>query len=172
MNIRNAVDNDASIIAKIQIQAWCLAYKGCMPDDYLNSLSVDLKTSHWHTILSEKNQGVNLVIEYRGGVVGFCVYGPARDDDLSELNVAELVAINILPEYWRMGLGFKLVDHVVNVCRQKSWDSLYLWVVKENSRAIGFYESMNFKFDGVEKVDNKLTGDNLCEIRYVKILSV
>ncbi len=170
MNIRNAVDDDANSIAIIQVLAWRSVYQGSMPENYLNSLSVDLKTKRWHEILAEKNSGVNIVVEYKGSVVGFCVYGPARDDDLSELNVAELVAINILPEYWRMGLGLKLVEYVVDISRQKKWTSLYLWVVKDNNRAICFYESMSFKFDGVEKVDNTLTGYDLCEIRYVKKL--
>lgn len=170
MNIRNAIKDDAASIAKAHIEAWCSGYKGIMPDEYLNSLSVELRTKEWQEALTKSSPGINLVVEYNNVVSGFCVYGPARDKDISSPNVGELVALNILPNAWGMGLGSELVKHVIESATKKKWKLLYLWVIKENTRARKLYESMGFEVEGNEKVDTELTGCKLQEIRYVKKL--
>ena len=170
MNIRNATKEDAASIAKAHIEAWCSGYKGIMPDEYLKSLSVELRTNEWQEALTISSPGINLVIEYNNVVSGFCVYGPARDKDISTLNVGELVALNILPSSWGMGLATELVKHVIKSAYKNQWKSLYLWVIKENDRARRLYEFMGFEVEGSEKFDTKLTGCKLHEIRYVKKL--
>ena len=172
MKIRVAIKEDAADIAEAHIQAWCVGYKGIMPDEYLNSLSVELRTKQWQEALIKKGPGINLVIEHKNTVAGFCVYGPARDKDISNLNVGELLALNILPSKWRLGLGTELVKNVIESSyKNNKWTSLYLWVIKENNRARKLYESMGFKVEGNEKIDSSLAGCELHEIRYVKSLS-
>jgi len=112
----------------------------------------------------------NLVIEYKNIVSGFCVYGSARDKDLSNHNVGELVALNILPSKWGLGLGTELIKNVIESANIKGWKSLYLWVIRENIRAKRLYELMGFEVEGREKIDSELTGSELHEIRYVKKL--
>jgi hypothetical protein len=48
-----------------------------------------------------KSKGVYFV---DGWVQGFCVYGPARDDDLTQTD-SELVAVNVALEKWSNGIG-------------------------------------------------------------------
>jgi len=170
MNIRNAIKDDAACIARIQIEAWRSAYDGIMQITYLNSLSMTMRTKQWHEVLVNNGIGINLVIEHNNIVTGFCIYGPARDKDLSGLYAGELVALNILPSYWGMGLGSRLVKHVIKLAGSNGWESLYLWVIKENIRARKFYESMGFEIEGGERINSKLTGCKLHEIRYVKQL--
>lgn len=170
MKIREAIKADAATIAEAHIKAWCVGYKGIMPNEYLNSLSVELRTIQWQEALSKTDLGTNLVIEYKNIVSGFCVYGPARDKDLSNKNVGELVALNILPSKWSLGLGTELVKNVIESANNKNWKSLYLWVIKENNRARNLYESMGFEVEGKEKIDIKLTGCELHEMRYIKNL--
>ena len=99
MKIRIATKEDAPDIAKIHVEAWRSAYKGIMPAEYLESLSVEARTKEWFEALSTTSPGINLVIELEGGISGFCVYGPVRDKDLSHKNAGELVALNISPDY-------------------------------------------------------------------------
>ena len=120
MNIREANINDAEGIANVHVKSWQFAYVGIMPEEYLFSLSAKEKTGIWLKSLSEKSLGINIVLEINKEIIGFCVFGPARDKDLLNQNVGELVALNILPRYW--GNGY------------------YLWVLKQNERAIGVYE--------------------------------
>ena len=167
MKIREAKKEDAEVIAKIHVQAWRSGYKEIMPDEYLQSLSIATRTKQWLDALSAPGPGINLVIEQNGILSGFCVYGPARDKDLSNDNAGELVALNILPNAWGMGLGTEFVKHVIASAFNHNWSSLYLWVIKENGRARRLYESMGFEYDGNEKTDSWLTDCELHELRYM-----
>lgn len=168
MKIREAIKKDAAKMAEVQIKAWRVGYKGIMPDKYLSSLSIEHRTKKWQEALSNNDPGTNIVIEYKNVVSGFCVYGPARDEDLLNLKSGELVALNILPGKWSLGLGTELIKNVIEAAYIKEWKSLYLWVVKENNRARKLYELFGFEIEGKEKVDFKLTGCELHEIRYIK----
>ncbi|RTZ62180.1 MAG: hypothetical protein DSZ32_00825 [Gammaproteobacteria bacterium] len=109
-------------------------------------------------------------MEENGYIVGFSVFGPARDKDLENKNCGELVALNIMPEYWGNGFGTELTKYVIKVSKNKKWDALYLWVIKQNIRARRIYESLGFVEEGAEKCDTILTGHKLHEIRYVNTL--
>ena len=169
MNIREANLQDARDIAKIHVEAWQIGYKGLMPKEFLGSLSIESKTAQWADALTTKDPGTNLVYIKDGLVVGFCVFGPSRDSDLPN-NHGELVALNILPEYWSNGFGTKLLLHVIEVSKNRKWDALYLWVIKQNTRARSIYEGFGFLEDGTERVTTKLTGNKLHEVRYVNTL--
>lgn len=170
MIIREANEKDAIEIAKIHVKAWQVGYKELMPKEYLELLSIESKITIWSEALTKKGLGTNLVIEQNGFIVGFSVFGPARDKELENKNCGELVALNILPEYWGNGFGSELTKYVINVSKNKKWDALYLWVIKQNIRARRIYESFGFVEEGAEKSDTKLTGHELHEVRYVKIL--
>jgi len=132
----------------------------------LQSLSVKDRTKQWHKTLTGDSIGINLVVEYQNVISGFCVYGPIRDNDLKDLKVGELLAININPDLWRFGLGSGLLKEVIKGSKNKHWQSIYLWVIKENNRARRFYESHGFEPDGFERTDTELTNHELHEIRY------
>jgi len=166
--IRYATRKDAQAIARIHVEAWRAGYKGIMPDEYLKSLSVREKTRHWDEALAIKGPGINLVVVLNGVISGFCVYGPARDDDLSNENAGELVALNISPDCWGKGLGTELAKKTLKSSRDYPWHSLYLWVLKENIRARRLYEQLGFSRQGREKFTTQLTGHELHEIRYVR----
>ncbi|VAX00390.1 hypothetical protein MNBD_GAMMA20-465 [hydrothermal vent metagenome] len=168
MLIRYATRKDAQDIARIHVEAWRSGYKGIMPDEYLKSLSVKEKTRQWDEALATKGPGINRVVVLNGVISGFCVYGPARDDDLSNENAGELVALNISPDCWGQGLGTELAKQTVKSAHHYQWRSLYLWVLKENTRARRLYEQMGFSRQGREKFTTQLTGHELHEIRYVR----
>ena len=171
MNIREANRKDAEDIAKVHVKAWQVGYKGLMPKEYLESLSAESKIKQWVESLTKNSLGTNLIIEVNDSLVGFSVFGPARDKDLSNKNCGELVALNILPEYWSNGFGSELIQYVIEISKKRKWDALYLWVMKKNTRAKSVYEGFGFIEDGSEKEDTKLTGHVLQEVRYVKVLS-
>jgi len=169
MNIREANRTDAFGIATVHVKAWKIGYAEIMAKEYLESLSIDQKTEVWLKSLSQKGIGTNLVIEKNNKILGFSVFGPARDTDISKNN-GELVALNILPSQWGQGLGSKLIEFVLTVSKGKKWDAVYLWVLEQNIRARAVYEAHGFVEEGSEKFDKSLTGHELHEVRYVKTL--
>lgn len=170
MNIREANKNDAHGIATVHIKAWQAGYAEMMPKEYLEALSIEQKRQIWSKSLSKKNLGINLIIEENKKIIGFCVFGPARDKDLLSVNVGELVALNILPSHWRKGLASETIKYVLNASKVKKWSAVYLWVLSKNKRARAVYETHGFIVEGKEKFDKILTGYELHEIRYVKYL--
>ncbi len=141
-----------------------------MPKEYLESLSIEQKTKLWAKSLSDENLGINLVLEKNKKIIGFCVFGPARDKDLLNDNFGELVALNILPNNWGKGLGSVVIEHIIKESKAKKWSAIYLWVLKQNMRARAFYETHGFVKEDIKKFDKSLTGHELHEIRYVKAL--
>lgn len=168
MSIRLAIPEDASAIAEVHIAAWRAAYKGHMPDDFLNSLTLEQKASVWRRALQEPSPGTTLVWEQQQRIIGFCVYGPLRDADVRLTHTGELVAINFHPHYWRRGFGTVMCQCVIDEGEKRNWESLTLWVLKENHPARRFYERLGFLTDGKEKCDTKLIGVPLHEVRYRK----
>jgi hypothetical protein len=53
MTVRPAVQADARSIAEVHVETWRVAYRGQVPADYLESLSVDQRESMWRAMLAE-----------------------------------------------------------------------------------------------------------------------
>jgi len=165
LNIRTANSEDAKSIARVHVEAWRVAYKGVMPAEFLKSISLDAREKGWVKTLSRDGRGHYVVIEQDGGVAGFCVYGPPKED-LKSKNTGELVALNIAPKTWGKGLGASLIQHVIKEGRSLGWDTIYLWVVRENRRARELYERFGFILEGGEKSEALSPSCVLHELRY------
>ncbi|OZG71006.1 hypothetical protein BTA51_23155 [Hahella sp. CCB-MM4] len=166
MRTRPAEPRDATILAQIHVNAWREGYKGIMPADYLAALSIQEREAQWRSALSENGLGSYQLAEFRNEVTGFCIYGPPRDETLSTRNCGELLALNISPDHWGKGFGTLLVQHVIEHATSSGWDTLYLWVLKKNTRARSLYEKLGFEFDGTEKTEQLAPGFELSEVRY------
>lgn len=164
MQIRTAELMDAKCIATLHVDVWRAAYKGIMPDSLLDNMDINYCEQSWSKTLKAPGNGKYLVAQVDKELVGFATFGPARDTDLEEKNSAELVAINISPEYWRQAIGSQLLSSVIDSVKGK-YTNLYLWVAENNIRAISFYERYGFNPDGKTKTDNS-HGD-IVELRYV-----
>jgi len=55
MKPRIATQADARSIAEVQIETWQVAYRGQVPDEYLESLSIDRRETIWSQILAGSN---------------------------------------------------------------------------------------------------------------------
>ena len=73
-------------------------------------------------------------------VVGFVSGGKPQQADRSKYR-GELYAIYLLKEYQGCGLGHMLVRQLVESMVQAGMDTMFLWVLKDNS-ARRFYESL------------------------------
>ena len=80
-------------------------------------------------------------------VVGFVGYGDRGEE---APGVGEIFALYILSEYYGTGLGRRLME--AGLERLRDYPRVCLWVLKENARAIRFYEKCGFLPDGAEMV--------------------
>jgi GNAT superfamily N-acetyltransferase len=121
VEVRRAVPEDAAPIAAVHVRTWQVAYRGLMPDEVLDGLSVAQREEMWRQALSgEASPSVYVAVE-DGVVVGFrAVAAPSRDDD-AEDRVAEIGAIYVEPNVWRTGVGRALMDVALADLRGGGW---------------------------------------------------
>ena len=65
MIIREPTKSDARDLAEVHVRSWQAAYKGQLPDEILDNLSVDQREQQWHLTL---NSPSNKVAEPLAGV--------------------------------------------------------------------------------------------------------
>ena len=165
--VRSPVEADADSMGSVHVRAWVAAYSGgLMPDDYLDSLSVQVRADRWARRLAQgaADRSAWLVVEDSGGVVvGFAGVGPEGHDD--EATDGELYAINVDPDHWGAGAGPVLHESALDALRDAEFEHAVLWVLPENRRARHFYEARGWRSDGVERIETVL-GVEVQEVRY------
>ena len=144
--IREGSRDDARAIAEVHVASWRDAYRGTLPDDYLDRLSVDEREAGWVAVFAEARLGV-LVAEDRGRIVGFASFGQSRDEDAAE-GTGEIPSIYVEPEVLGTGVGRDLFHAAVGKLREAGFSRATLWVLEANERARRFYEKAGWTWDG------------------------
>jgi GNAT superfamily N-acetyltransferase len=167
MQIRLALEIDAPAIASVHLRAWQWAYRGQIPDSYLDGLTERLaqREAWWQQHLaSPPADGHTWVAETDGQIIGFAGTGPSRDVDAAS-DVGELPGIYLDPNVVGTGVGRALMAHALADLRHHGFRVATLWVLETNQRARRFYDIAGWQPDGVTKVEQR-PGFELHEIRY------
>jgi len=154
-------------IAIAHVRSWQAAYRGLMPQDYLDNLDAEQRRPLWERILGEAQwpRAGTFVAEDSRNVVGFAHFCPARDADAEPASAGELAAIYLVPEAWGTGLGRELMISGLSALSEAGFGEAMLWVLDTNSRARRFYEAGGWRADGAVKQDGRM-GFVLNEVRY------
>jgi RimJ/RimL family protein N-acetyltransferase len=164
--VRRLDPQDAPAVARVHVASWRQAYRSLLPQEYLDSLSVEARTTTWAKAFSQlpDQTSTTLVGELDGQIVGFACVGPNRDDD-PEMASAELWGLYLDPAHWGAGHGHTLHTSALDVARASGATAATLWVLTTNQRGRHFYERHGWVSDGTEKTVWR--GDvRLDEIRY------
>jgi GNAT superfamily N-acetyltransferase len=168
MPIRVATANDAQAIAEIHVQAWQHAYSEILPAGFLADLSVSKRKATWAESI-EKSLPHVLVAEVGGQVIGFSAVGPCRDVGTST-RAYELWAIYLFPSYWSKGIGRELWLASRQHAVERGANSLNLWVIASNKRAITFYKSAGFEVVANSLNFSEIGGAQIETVRYAQRL--
>ena len=146
VRIRTATSDDAEAIAKLHTQSWRIAYRGILSDHYLlHELDKDRLTD-WQQRFStpQPNQYVIVAEDEQNNLLGFsCAY--SKFDPEAGTLVENLHAH---PKHKNTGIGRMLLAHMAEWSLARFPDDLlHLWVVTENTPAIGFYKRMGARQD-------------------------
>lgn len=164
LEIRRAVPEDAASIAAVHVRTWQVAYRGLIPDDTLDGLSVADREQRWREALAgEQGPAVYVAVEDTA-VVGFCAVAPPNADVDPEDGAAEIGALYVDPDLWRTGVGRALMDAALRGLRAGGWRWVTLWVLAENQRARDFYSRFGFEPDGAEMI-HKGSGEREVRLR-------
>lgn len=150
MIVRAARVDDSRGIADVQVAAWRVAYRGILPNEVLDGLSVDDREERWREILDRSEEGsFTLVAVGEESVAGFCS-AVAPSHHAGE-GVAEIAATYVDPARWRTGCGSRLLEAVLARLAERDWHEVVLWVFARNAPARAFYERHGFEPDGAEQ---------------------
>lgn len=164
MPIREAGPSDAAAVATVHVRSWRAAYRGIVPDAYLDSLDVEERTEVWRGRLSAPDAPTVLVAE-EGAVVAFACFRPWSGGEKDPSVTAELAALYAVPEVWGRGVGRELLAATVAAMAAAGFRGAGLWVLEANHRARSFYEAAGWRPDG-SSVSEETEGRMLTELRY------
>ena len=123
-------------------QTWREAYDNLLPAEYQETMTLDRCR-----FFSQKYPENTLIAMDGKKVVGFISYGNFRDE---AIQAGEIIALYVLKDYYGKGVSEQLM-HAAFVALDQ-FSEIYLWVLKDNKRAIAFYQKMGFTFDGQEQI--------------------
>ena len=146
---RLAVPEDATAIARVHVRSWQSTYRGIMPDELLDGLSIEQRTELWKQTFTEEGRIV-LVLELDSEVIGFSL----SFDKPSPTEPAMMVALYVLSEHWGKGAGWSLFQSTCQEVWKQGCAEMCLWVARENDRARAFYERAGMHHDGECKTQN------------------
>jgi len=158
--VRRAVEEDALAIANVHVLAWQYAYKEILPAAILNSQSVLKRADFWSSYISDSSNWPVFVLEGKQ-VEGFASVIPARGDDVDPKQVSELAAIYISEKASGQQLGMQLLSSCLAESRSRERDSMILWVLEKNEKALRFYKKHGFSADGESIYDERLEANEI-----------
>ena len=168
--IRRAEPEDAHDIALAHVTAWRVAYRGIVPDAFLDSADfANARIAGWHRRLhdgrpdgwDEQDEIFAAVID--GRVVGFGHVGRERTDD-GPGERGEVYGFYLHPDSWGSGVGDALMAMCEATLRER-FPTAVLWVLRDNPRARRFYERAGWSCGvGAEMVEAMWEGPQMADI--------
>ena len=128
-------------ISRIYEKSWKYAYKGIIPQDYLDAIPEGRWANHldipeWHTMVCLEN----------GMYIGTSSFSRSRFEQYPD--AGEVISIYLLPDYIGKGYGRKLLETVLGELKLQGFKEVFLWVLEDNLRARRFYEHIGFTDTG------------------------
>jgi ribosomal protein S18 acetylase RimI-like enzyme len=162
-SIRPAGPEDAEDIEQLRVAGWQTAYRGILPDAYLDRMRVDVSRRRAQ-LAGRPATVVESVAVQTGAIVGWVVGGHIRDAFRAGPGQGEIYACYVQPEWWGRGVGRLLMTHAVTALAEAGLHDVTLWVLEDNHRARRFYEACGFQPDGTRQLLD--IGGPVPELRY------
>lgn len=163
--VRLATIEDVSAMSTIHSQTWKAAYTKYISAEYLNIITDDGWIPLFKRAFTE-NLHEAAVYEIDGEITGTVTFGSGRSKGVNDLNnEGEIISLYVLPQYWSTKQGYKLTKFALERLKIQGYRSCYLWVIKENERAVNFYKRFGFKSTN-EITTVILAGQSVVEEKY------
>ncbi|MGW5675921.1 N-acetyltransferase family protein [Streptomyces sp. NPDC003860] len=170
IHIREVTAEDCTAVALVRVRSWQHAYRGLVPQPYLDAMSVPEESARLRELLDAgRGTTTHLVAERNGTAVGWGCTGPGRDDDATA-GESELYTLYVLPEHLSTGVGRALLTRLTARATDGGADRMRLWVLRDNAPARRFYEKAGFAPDGGEG-RFAIEGTPIHEVRYARDLA-
>ncbi|MFD0717696.1 GNAT family N-acetyltransferase [Paenibacillus sp. GCM10027626] len=161
IEIRWAQLEDTRDLGFVHSESYRKAYKEIIPDEYLEQYTPVVRERYFYNTLVQGTEQIAVIL-VDNKIVGCMLLKACNDDDLQD-DSGEISAIYLLQNYIGMGLGKQFLNWGLEKLKELGFGSVVLWVLKENKRAIRFYERQEFVYDEKERLIFR--GMNLLQLR-------
>jgi GNAT superfamily N-acetyltransferase len=141
VHYRLANSADADAIATLHAESWRSAYRGMIPDSYLDHDVFDDRAMVWRERFAEADgpPAVTIVAELVGTLAGFAHSIIDEDAQYGTL----LDNLHVRPDIKRLGIGRRLVAETAAWLEARGNENgLHLWVFEANAPARNFYDAL------------------------------
>ena len=142
IRIREAKATDTAAMARINVATWRENYKEFLPRQLMESISCSQKQAEIEDFFAgwEKNRAIALVAEDgRNEIIAFIMAGKNRRQDLAHMG--EIYNLHVAPAFQNQGIGLFLVYRVIQVFKQRNWNTMVVWALEQNP-SYRFYEKL------------------------------
>lgn len=167
--VRRATNADVAELARVNVAAWRRAYRGIVPDEFLDQMDSARRELGWSRWLAHPEPdavfvAVNGDAERIAAYAGVCAVREAPDAH-PELPTGELAAIYADPALWGHGAGHAVHEAAIAALAGFGFRHAVLWVFEDNGDARAFYERHGWTCDGV-RTEFEVGGQRPLEVRY------
>ncbi len=136
---RDAAPADAEAIAELHVESWRSAYRGILPDAYLDSDVETERRTHWEqTLLKLQARDAILLAERGAELIGFISVYWGKEPGFD----AYLDNLHVRPGIRGGGLGRKLLVAALERLIASGARNLCLWVFDDNEGAVRLYQRL------------------------------
>jgi ribosomal protein S18 acetylase RimI-like enzyme len=135
-------DDIANLIAPLHAASWKSAYRGIMPDHFLDYVVDGERLSHWRRRVRELQAGGGEIYLARVNdePVGFlCIEGAPLNESFA--NAAYVNNLHVLPHIKGQGIGTALLAEGAKWAKAHGFSEMTLFVFEDNLAARAFYKS-------------------------------
>ncbi|HUR20855.1 MAG TPA: GNAT family N-acetyltransferase [Vicinamibacterales bacterium] len=160
-----AVAEDAPALASLHAESWRSAYRGMLPDDYLDGPILDERLQFWGRRMADLDPACTQVLKAvsEPGLVGFvCIVLEA-----DAIWGARLENLHVKPNLKGQGIGGRLFDAAVAWAQAaRPARPIHLWVLEQNLPARRFYEHRGGRVADTKTIE-VVPGVAVAEVRYI-----
>jgi GNAT superfamily N-acetyltransferase len=151
LTVRPATPVDCVALAELHAASMRRAYRGILPDGYLDVGLVDERLEAWSERLARPRGAATLVAERGAGLLGLAHVVFDVDRQWGSM----LESLHVTPSDIGRGVGTALFGAVAEEVAAREIDpSLHLWVYEANVDACGFYDRLGGRVTGSKVADD------------------
>jgi len=136
--IRPAHLDDASAIARLDVETWQASYAGILATPYLVGLSAERRARGWTGVIRREPRDVRVAAGPDGAILGFGSCGGCRDEPNYS---GEVFTLYVAPDWQNQGVGRALLLGLFARLVERGNHSAVIWVLSENPSRF-FYQRL------------------------------
>ena len=162
--VRKATAEDSGAIARIKVETWRFAYAHILDPIVLTGLDPNTEAPRWRERISNQSDDASAWVACDGDeVIGYVVIGPNRFPEAP--CDGELQAIYVQPSHHGQGVGKMLMRPAVDWMINRGYQSMAVFVFRDNPLGVGFYKSLGAQFH--DSGDLEIGGKKYADESYV-----